>query len=389
MTASLFPDWRSPQIFPAIDLRGGRCVRLVKGARDAEIHYDDDPIRVARRWEEAGARALHVIDLGGAFGEPHSRSAILAIARGASVPVQAGGGVRDERTLAELLDGGVARVLLGTRAFKDPAFLADAVKRHGPRRIVVSMDCDGDRVKVAGWEEESPLTIEEALKQVEGAGVSRLLVTATDRDGTLAGPRLDLFERVLAGSSCRITAAGGIGKLDHVRSVLGLKHARLEGVVIGRALYEGTVDLKEAIDLTHKEAFDMAQEQGGLDSILDGIKYDSNGLVPAVVQDAKDGQVLMVAYMNREALRRTLTGGVTCFWSRSRKEYWVKGATSGNTQRVVRVAVDCDKDCILVVVEQKGVACHTGKRSCFFSEVLAGEGAIKELDTDREIFRPR
>ena len=124
----------------------------------------------------------------------------------------------------------------------------------------------------------------------------------------------------------------------------------------------------------------------GLPSVLDGLKYDSSGLLPAVVQDSRDGQVLMVAYMDREALRRTLESGATCFYSRSRKEYWVKGATSGNTQRVVKVAVDCDQDCILVVVEQKGVACHTGKRSCFFREIAAG-GKLLELDTTRAIYQ--
>ncbi len=120
-------------------------------------------------------------------------------------------------------------------------------------------------------------------------------------------------------------------------------------------------------------------EPGDLDAILDGVKYDAAGLVPAVVQDASDGQVLMVAYLNREALRRTVTSGATCFWSRSRQEYWVKGATSGNTQKGVRIAVDCDADCILVVVEQKGVACHTGNRSCFYREIRSG--TLREIDT--------
>lgn len=123
---------------------------------------------------------------------------------------------------------------------------------------------------------------------------------------------------------------------------------------------------------------------GGLEAILDGIKYDGNGLIPAVVQDSRDGQVLMVAYMNREALRRTLESGATCFWSRSRKEYWVKGATSGNTQKVVRVCLDCDQDCLLVVVEQKGVACHTGARSCFYREI-GPQGDLVGIDTDRAI----
>jgi phosphoribosyl-AMP cyclohydrolase len=119
-----------------------------------------------------------------------------------------------------------------------------------------------------------------------------------------------------------------------------------------------------------------------MNGILDSIKYDSRGLVTAVVQDIRDGQVLMVAYMNREALRRTLESGQTCFWSRSRQEYWVKGATSGNTQRVVRVAVDCDEDCLLVLVEQEGVACHTGKRSCFFREIRPGESEPREIPVE-------
>lgn len=386
MTALLFPDWSTPQIFPAIDVRGGRCVRLVKGARNAEIHYDDDPVRVASRWEAEGARCLHVIDLGAAFGEAHSRGVILEIARKIRLPVQAGGGLRTEEAIDELLAGGVARVILGTRAFKDPEFLARVVARHGERRILVSMDCDGDRVKVAGWEETSPLSIEEGIALAERCGVRRLLVTATDRDGTLAGPRLDLLRKVLGGARARVVAAGGIGNGDHVRSVLDLGAPGLEGVVVGRALYEGTVSLKEVLKLTRTEGDHMTTSKGeALEKTIDQVKYDANGLVPAVVQDARDGQVLMVAYMNREALRRTLTEGVTCFWSRSRKEFWVKGATSGNTQRVVRVAQDCDRDCILVVVEQKGVACHTGKRSCFFSEIAQGSGEVREIDTDRPI----
>lgn len=130
----------------------------------------------------------------------------------------------------------------------------------------------------------------------------------------------------------------------------------------------------------------MSAEKEAAEGLLGEIKYDRNGLVPAVVQDSQDGQVLMVAYMNSEALRRTLDSGETCFWSRSRKEYWVKGATSGNTQKVVRVAADCDRDCLLVVVEQKGVACHTGNRSCFFSEMVAGAADFRELNTDERIY---
>ena len=122
--------------------------------------------------------------------------------------------------------------------------------------------------------------------------------------------------------------------------------------------------------------------------VLDGLKFDENGLIPAVVQDVNDGQVLMVAYMNRESVKRTLADGLTCFWSRSRQEYWVKGLTSGNTQKVIRVAVDCDSDCLLVVVKQqgKGVACHTGKRSCFFREIVPAHAELRELDVEHPIY---
>jgi phosphoribosylformimino-5-aminoimidazole carboxamide ribotide isomerase len=264
-------DSTSPEIFPAIDVRGGRCVRLVRGARDAEIRYDDDPVAAARRWEEAGARCLHVIDLGAAFREPDSRGVMLEIARAAGIPVQCGGGLRDEDAVGELLDGGVARVILGTRALSDPPFLERMVARHGAARIVVSLDVDGERVKVAGWEEESPLGIDAAIEQVAAAGADRLLVTATDRDGTLSGPRIDLIRRVLETSAARVVAAGGVGRLEDVAEVLALarppsgqggrpgarsagepgggRRGALEGVVVGRALYEGALRLEDALAL--------------------------------------------------------------------------------------------------------------------------------------------
>ena len=119
-----------------------------------------------------------------------------------------------------------------------------------------------------------------------------------------------------------------------------------------------------------------------MDELLDGLKYDADGLIPAVVQDHEDGQVLMVAYMNRESLRRTLESGDTCFWSRSRQEYWVKGLTSGNTQKVVQLSIDCDKDCILVLVVQKGVACHTGERSCFYRGVDPQTGELAPVSME-------
>lgn len=247
-----FPRFESPRIFPAIDIRGGRCVRLIRGAREAELRYDADPLEVAERWQEAGAECLHVIDLGAAFGEADSSDVVLEIAAKVDTPVQTGGGIREEAKIERMLDGGVGRVILGTRALRDAEFLRRAIARHGPETIVVALDCDGERVKVAGWEEESPLTIAGAIEASEESGADRFLVTATDRDGTFGGLRVDLVRRILESSKSRVVAAGGVGTIAHVEAALQLGHPRLEGVVIGRALYEGSVDLREAIALSRE-----------------------------------------------------------------------------------------------------------------------------------------
>lgn len=249
---TLFPNFRYARVFPAIDLRGGRCVRLVRGRKEREIRYDEDPLLVAQRWAEAGAECLHVIDLGAAFGEPDSAAVILDIAAKVDLPVQTGGGLRDAQRIERLLDGGVGRVLIGTRAFNDPAFLRAMVERHGEHRVVVALDCEGDRIKVSGWEEDSPLAIAEGIDLVRESGARHLLVTATDRDGTLSGPRVELVERVLREGDLRVVAAGGIGDLTHVEQVLELHSSALEGVVVGRALYEGGVDLRAAVELSHQ-----------------------------------------------------------------------------------------------------------------------------------------
>lgn len=265
---SLFPDFEYTRIFPAIDLRGGRCVRLVEGRRDAEIHYGDDPVAVALDWVEQGAECLHIIDLGAAFGEADSAGVILEIASQVDVPVQTGGGIRDGGAVSRFLDGGVARVLLGTRAFRDPDFLAREVERYGENRVVACLDTRDGQVQISGWEEESGLDLAAGIDLVRGAGVRRLLVTATDRDGTLSGPRIELIERVLAEGDMRVIAAGGIGSLEDVDSLLRLSHPLLEGVVVGRALYEGKVRLADAVERARANIDVISGKKKGCSGIL-------------------------------------------------------------------------------------------------------------------------
>ena len=239
-----------PAIFPAVDLRGGRCVRLLRGERGVQFDYGGDPVAAASRWAAEGAEWIHVIDLGGALGETDNLEAILAIARAVRIPVQAGGGLRDEERIARLLDGGVHRVILGTRALRDPPFLDWILARHGTDRVVLAMDVAGDRIRLKGWEEESPLDLQGGLDLARRSGVEHVLITAVERDGTLAGPAVDLIRRALDAGAPAVVAAGGIGMIEDIRSLLDLRHPRLEGVVVGRALYEERVPLAEAVALS-------------------------------------------------------------------------------------------------------------------------------------------
>lgn len=242
----------APFILPAIDLRGGRVVRLLRGAGDAEIGYDAEPLETARRWQAEGGRCLHIIDLGGALGEASSLDVLARIASSLELPVQAGGGIRDGETVDRVLDCGVSRVILGTRALRDADFLRQMIDRHGPERIVLAMDVADGRVKVAGWTEASSLDLPGGIDFAVENGVSALLVTAIDRDGTLSGPNLPLVRQTLdlAGArGLRVVVAGGIGKLEDIRSVLELRSSALEAVVVGRALYEETVELERAVEL--------------------------------------------------------------------------------------------------------------------------------------------
>ncbi|HXF74016.1 MAG TPA: 1-(5-phosphoribosyl)-5-[(5-phosphoribosylamino)methylideneamino]imidazole-4-carboxamide isomerase [Actinomycetota bacterium] len=227
-------------VIPAIDLRRGRVVRLRRGDPEAETVYGDDPVAVARRFEEAGARRLHVVDLDAALGEGGNREAVAAICRAVHARVQVGGGIRSVGTAKELLAAGAARVVLGTRAVLDPAFVREAVAAAGDR-VIVALDVGAGRIRVEGWREEGP-PLEEALAALEAAGAPRFLLTATEADGTLGGPDLELYRRVVARTDRPVIASGGVRDAADVRALAELG---VEGVVVGRALYEGTLRLEE------------------------------------------------------------------------------------------------------------------------------------------------
>jgi phosphoribosylformimino-5-aminoimidazole carboxamide ribotide isomerase len=232
-------------IIPAIDLRGGRCVRLLQGRFDAETVYGDNPAAMAERWQSEGAVRLHVVDLDGAAdGLPRNRAAIAAILKVARIPVQVGGGVRDVGTIEDYVALGADRVVLGTRAALDPPFLRDVCARF-PGKVVVAIDARDGRVAIRGWLEATERVALDVAREASAAGAASLLYTDIQRDGTQEGPNLDALAAVAAATPTPVIASGGVSTAEHVRSL-----ARISGVeaaIVGQALYRGTLSLRDAI----------------------------------------------------------------------------------------------------------------------------------------------
>jgi phosphoribosylformimino-5-aminoimidazole carboxamide ribotide isomerase len=229
-------------VIPAIDLRGGRCVRLFRGDPTAETVYDADPVAVARGFEAEGARRLHVVDLDAALGSGSNRDVVVAICRNVAIPVQLGGGIRSVESVERALADGAERAILGTGAILDPGLVADAVRRFGDR-IAVAVDVRGHELALHGWRDRGP-RVGEAIRTLCDVGAPRLVVTSVQRDGTMDGPDLSLYERVLAMTDLPVIASGGVRKAEDVRA---LRDLGLEGVVVGKALYAGTLRLSEVV----------------------------------------------------------------------------------------------------------------------------------------------
>jgi len=235
-------------IYPAIDLKGGQCVRLLRGDMDAATVFGDDPAAQAAAFEAAGCRWLHVVDLDGAFaGRPANAQAVEAILARVTVPVQLGGGVRDMAAIEAWLARGVARVILGTVAVRDPDLVREAARAF-PGRVAVGVDARDGRVAVAGWAETTDLAALDLARRFEDAGVAALIHTDIDRDGAMQGPNVAATAALARAVSIPVIASGGVSSLDDLRALKACG-APLDGVISGRALYDGRIDLAEAVRL--------------------------------------------------------------------------------------------------------------------------------------------
>jgi phosphoribosylformimino-5-aminoimidazole carboxamide ribotide isomerase len=231
-------------LIPAIDLKDGRCVRLKQGDMNQATVFSDDPAATARKWLDLGARRLHLVDLDGAFaGRPRNRAAIEAIvdAVGAEIPVQIGGGIRDLDTIERYLDRGVAYVIIGTAAVKNPGFLHDACGAF-PGQVIVGLDAKDGKVATDGWSKLTGHDVLDLAKKFEGYGVEAVVYTDIGRDGMLTGVNVEATVRLARGLTVPVIASGGVASLADVDALCGIEHEGIEAAIVGRAIYEGTLD---------------------------------------------------------------------------------------------------------------------------------------------------
>lgn len=238
-------------LFPAIDLRGGKVVRLLRGDYDQQTTYGDDPLEQARVFADAGATWLHVVDLDGArSGEPEHLRVIESICSGTKLKVEVGGGVRTDATIQRLLDAGVERVILGTAALQQWDWFTDAAQNAFRGRLVLGLDARKGKLAIAGWEQELELTALEVAKQVSDWPLAAIVYTDIATDGTLAGPNVAATREIAEATKVPVVASGGVGTLDHLRA---LRDLPIQGAIVGRALYDGAFTAREAVDVLERE----------------------------------------------------------------------------------------------------------------------------------------
>jgi phosphoribosyl-ATP pyrophosphohydrolase/phosphoribosyl-AMP cyclohydrolase len=323
-------------VIASIDLMDGKAVQLRQG-KDKVLERDD-PVSLARAFDLYGEIA--VIDLNGAQGKGDNFDLIQRIVKLGTCRV--GGGIRTIEKAKSLIDLGARRVIIGSQAFLNDrintTFLSDLSRVIGRERVIVAIDAVNGEIVTHAWTYKTGLTAVDSVKDLESY-CGEFLFTCVEREGLMKGTDIPMVKQIKERTTNRITLAGGIHTLEEISTCarLGLD------VQLGMALYNGTIDLGAGFSAS--------------------LNWKSE-LLPTIAQDDA-GQVLMLAYSSRESLARTFQTKTMWYFSRSRTTLWNKGATSGNTQHLVRLRADCDQDAILAIVHQDGVACHTGQYSCF------------------------
>ena len=240
-------------IIPAVDIKNGQCVRLLQGRKEDETVFSDDPAAMAQKWARAGAELIHVIDLDGAFDKsPQNRDAIKNILHTIDIPIQLGGGIRDEQTAHQFLDMGVQKVIIGTEAIKNPAWVARIAGRH-PGRVIVGIDARNGLVAIEGWTETTATRAVDLAKRFEDCGIAAINFTDIQRDGMQTGPNIEETRKLAEAVDIPVVASGGVATIKDIQDLLPLEACGVIGVITGKALYSGTLDFKESLVLAQSK----------------------------------------------------------------------------------------------------------------------------------------
>jgi phosphoribosylformimino-5-aminoimidazole carboxamide ribotide isomerase len=239
------------RIIPAVDIKNGRCVRLVQGKVDQETVYSNDPLAMANHWDEEGAQTIHVVDLDGAFqGSPINAEIVKNIIYSSSVDIQVGGGIRTLETIGNYVKAGAYRIILGTVAQQEPEFIEEACKRF-PDKIIIGIDARHGLVAVKGWVEVSEQKATDLAQKLKGYGIAGFIFTDISRDGMLQGPNLESIKEFAESAQLPVIASGGVSRLEDIKNLAKLESYGVEGVIVGKALYDKTLTFKEARDVLH------------------------------------------------------------------------------------------------------------------------------------------
>ena len=370
------------RIIPCLDVTDGR---VVKGVNFTELRDAGDPVEIARRYDEQGADELTFLDI---TATSDNRDLILdiieAVASQVFIPLTVGGGVREVADVRRLLNAGADKVSMNSSAVSNPQLVFDASQKHGSQCIVVAIDAKQTspgkwEVFTHGGRKATGIDAIEWAKKMEQLGAGEILLTSMDKDGTKSGFDLGLTRGVSDAVGIPVIASGGVGglqdladgiKLGKRRCGAGRQHLPLRPVFgAGSQALHGAARHSDASGWSGMMNAPIQPKAAWLKKV----KWDEHGLVPVIAQEAGSNDVLMFAWMNREALAKTVELGEAVYWSRSRKKLWHKGEESGHVQKVLEVRLDCDEDVILLKIEQAGgIACHTGRHSCFFQK-FAGD----------------
>ena len=359
------------RIIPCLDVKDGQ---VVKGVHFKNLVQEGDPIELAARYSDMGADELVFLDITATLeSRQHVIKLVGKVARKVFIPLTVGGGIRSVEDISQILGAGADKVSINSAALKDSKIIRVASERFGSQCIVLAVDVKYEKKSWVVYSHGGTLpTGREAISWITEAvncGAGEILLTSMDADGTQNGVDINITQKISRAVDVPVIASGGIGKLIHFKDaiLIGEADAVLAASVFHRNIF--SIDQVKTYLDGHSIPVRLSKKESSFKLTpgfnLDNIKLSDNKLIPAIIQDAETGDVLMLAYMNKESLSISLREGRTCFWSRSRQVLWRKGETSGHIQKIKSIHLDCDRDTLLIHVEQIGPACHTGTHSCF------------------------